>query len=59
MAWCVNPRNLARAAGQIFILWGGEKISCRDFFGHYWHRADRKGYSPGLPLKAAPLPMRG
>ncbi len=45
--------GLPQAAGQIFILWGGEKIACRDFFGHHWNWAGRKGFPPSLPLKAA------
>lgn len=45
--------GLPQASGQIFILWGGEKIKCRDFFGRHWNWAGRRGYPPGLPLKAA------
>lgn len=50
--------GLPQAAGHIFILWGGEKISCREFFGHHWRWAGRKGYPPSLPLKAALLLTR-
>lgn len=45
--------GLPQAAGQIFILWGGEKIACRDFFRHHWNWAGRNGYPPSLPLKVA------
>ncbi|TJY62273.1 NAD-dependent epimerase/dehydratase family protein [Sinimarinibacterium sp. CAU 1509] len=45
--------GLTEGAGQIFILWGGEKISCREFFARHWHWAGRKGYPPSLPLPIA------
>lgn len=45
--------GLPEGAGQIFILWGGEKISCRDFFAHHWRWAGRKGHPPSLPLAVA------
>lgn len=49
----VLAAGLEQGIGQIFILWGGETISCRDFFGHHWRWAGRKGHPPSLPLKAA------
>lgn len=45
--------GLPEAAGHIFILWGGEAISCRDFFAHHWRWAGRKGYPRSMPLKLA------
>lgn len=45
--------GLAQGAGHIFILWGGEAITCREFFAHHWRWAGRKGYPRTLPLKAA------
>ncbi|MFP5431306.1 MAG: NAD-dependent epimerase/dehydratase family protein [Gammaproteobacteria bacterium] len=43
--------GLAVASGQIFILWGNEPVSCREFFSHHWHWAGRKGSPPSLPLQ--------
>lgn len=43
--------GLAVGSGQIFILWGNEPVSCRDFFAHHWHWAGRKGSPPSLPLQ--------
>lgn len=45
--------GLAAGSGQIFILWGNEPVSCRDFFAHHWHWAGRKGVPPSFSL----LPM--
>lgn len=45
--------GLPEGSGHIFILWGGEPVSCREFFGHHWRWAGRKGYPPSLPLFAA------
>lgn len=45
--------GLDEGAGQIFILWGGEAVTCREFFGHHWRWAGRKGYPRSLPLKVA------
>lgn len=45
--------GLPEGAGHVFILWGGEKISCRDFFANHWRWAGRKGYPRSIPLKAA------
>ncbi|NKF23004.1 NAD-dependent epimerase/dehydratase family protein [Solimonas sp. C16B3] len=44
--------GLPQARGQIFILWGDEPISCREFFGHHWRWAGRRGDPPSLPLAA-------
>lgn len=43
--------GLPVASGQIFILWGNEPVSCRDFFAHHWRWAGRKGTPPTLPLQ--------
>lgn len=43
--------GLAAGSGQIFILWGNEPVSCRDFFAHHWRWAGRKGTPPSLPLR--------
>ncbi|MGB2247724.1 MAG: NAD-dependent epimerase/dehydratase family protein [Alcanivorax sediminis] len=45
--------GLEEGRGQIFILWGGEAVSCKEFFSHHWHWAGRKGAPHSLPLKAA------
>ncbi len=45
--------GLEAGRGQIFILWGGEAVSCNDFFSYHWHWAGRKGAPHSLPLKAA------
>ena len=45
--------GLPEGSGQIFILWGGEAITCREFFGHHWRWAGREGAPRSLPLKAA------
>lgn len=45
--------GLEEGRGQIFILWGGEPVSCNDFFSYHWHWAGRKGAPHSLPLKAA------
>ena len=45
--------GLEAGRGQIFILWGGEAVSCKDFFSYHWHWAGRKGSPRSLPLKAA------
>lgn len=45
--------GLAQGAGQIFILWGDEPVSCRDFFTYHWHWAGHSGHPPSLPLQAA------
>jgi nucleoside-diphosphate-sugar epimerase len=49
----VLAAGLPAARGQIYILWGDEPITCREFFAHHWRWAGRKGYPPSLPLKAA------
>lgn len=45
--------GLDQAAGNIYILWGGEDVTCRDFFTHHWHWAGRKGSPRSLPLSVA------
>lgn len=50
--------GLAVASGQIFILWGNEPVSCRDFFVHHWRWAGRKGTPPTLPLQSLILLTR-
>lgn len=45
--------GLPEGSGQIFILWGGEAVSCKDFFSHHWQWAGRKGSPPAIPLAAA------
>ncbi|SDX33669.1 NAD-dependent epimerase/dehydratase family protein [Marinobacter mobilis] len=45
--------GLPEGVGQIFILWGDEPVTCRDFFGHHWRWSGRKGYPRSMPLKAA------
>ncbi|WP_375177526.1 NAD-dependent epimerase/dehydratase family protein [Marinobacter mobilis] len=45
--------GLDEGRGQIFILWGGEAVSCQEFFTYHWHWAGRSGHPRSLPLKAA------
>tara|TARA_R110002074_G_scaffold63907_2_gene152892 strand:- start:26696 stop:27718 length:1023 start_codon:yes stop_codon:yes gene_type:complete len=45
--------GLKEGSGQIFILWGGEPVPCRTFFGHHWRWAGKKGAPPSIPLFAA------
>lgn len=45
--------GLPAGSGQIFILWGGEPVSCKTFFSHHWQWAGRKGAPPSIPLFAA------
>lgn len=45
--------GLPQGSGQIFILWGDEPVSCREFFAHHWRWAGRKGYPPSLPMPLA------
>jgi nucleoside-diphosphate-sugar epimerase len=45
--------GLPQAAGHIFILWGGEAVSCRQFFEHHWRWAGRQGSPRSLPLGLA------
>lgn len=45
--------GLPSGSGQIFILWGGEPVPCRTFFGHHWRWAGQKGHPPSIPLFAA------
>ena len=40
------------AAGQVFTLTGGERVSCREFFGHYSRMLERRG-PPVVPTPAA------
>ena len=48
---CTAPQG----AGQIFTIGGGYTVSCREFFGHHWRWAGRKGEVPGVSL---PLALR-
>lgn len=41
------------ASGQIYILWGGEPVSCMDFFSNHWRWAGRSGQPRTLPLNLA------
>lgn len=45
--------GLAEGRGRIFILWGNEEISCRDFFSNHWRWAGKKGAPPSIPLAVA------
>ncbi len=45
--------GLPQGAGNIYILWGDEPVTCRDFFTHHWHWAGRTGHPHSLPLQAA------
>lgn len=45
--------GLDEGRGQIFILWGGEAVTCQRFFTHHWQWAGRRGHPRSLPLKAA------
>lgn len=49
----VLAAGLKAGAGNIFILWGDEPVSCRDFFIHHWRWAGRSGHPRSLPLPAA------
>lgn len=49
----VLAAGLPTGSGRIFILWGDEPISCRDFFSNHWAWAGRKGAPPSVPLSAA------
>lgn len=49
----VLAASSAQAAGNIYILWGDEPVSCRDFFTHHWQWAGRKGHPLSLPLPLA------
>ncbi|MBJ6138480.1 NAD-dependent epimerase/dehydratase family protein [Marinobacter litoralis] len=51
--------GLESGSGRIFILWGNEEISCRDFFSNHWRWAANKGRPPSLPLAAALKLTRG
>ena len=42
-----------QAAGQIYTLWSGEAVTCRDFFTHHWRWAGRKGHPISVPLPVA------
>lgn len=45
--------GLPAGSGRIFILWGDEPITCRDFFRNHWQWAGKKGNPPSIPLAAA------
>ncbi|WP_138440488.1 NAD-dependent epimerase/dehydratase family protein [Marinobacter alexandrii] len=51
--------GLKEGSGQIFILWGGEPVPCRTFFGYHWRWAGQKGHPPSIPLFAALKLARG
>ncbi|HCF3551671.1 TPA: NAD-dependent epimerase/dehydratase family protein [Pseudomonas aeruginosa] len=45
--------GLPQASGQIFHLSANESVSCREFFGHHWRWAGRRGSPRSLPLGLA------
>ncbi len=45
--------SLPAGKGQIFILWGDEAVTCREFFSNHWRWAGRKGHPRSLPLGVA------
>lgn len=45
--------GLSEGCGQIFILWGDEAVTCREFFQHHWRWAGRSGAPPSLPFALA------
>ena len=55
----VLAAGLESGSGRIFILWGNEEITCREFFSNHWRWAGNKGRPPSLPLAAALKLTRG
>lgn len=49
----VLAAGLPDGSGRIFILWGDEPITCREFFRNHWHWAGNKGNPPSISLTAA------
>ncbi|MDX1755233.1 MAG: NAD(P)-dependent oxidoreductase [Marinobacter sp.] len=49
----VLAAGLENGSGRIFILWGNEEVTCREFFSNHWRWAGNKGRPPSLPLAAA------
>lgn len=49
----VLAAGLPSGSGRIFILWGNEEVTCKEFFSHHWQWAGRKGNPPSIPLAAA------
>ena len=43
----------AAGNGHVFILWSGEHVTCREFFGYHWRWAGRRGHPRSLPRAAA------
>lgn len=50
--------GLEQGRGQIFILSGGEPLSCMEFFSNHWRWAGRQGQPHTLPLGIATLVTR-
>lgn len=55
----VLAAGLVNGIGRIFILWGNEEITCREFFSNHWRWAGNKGRPPSMPLAAALKLTRG
>ncbi|MDI9245357.1 NAD-dependent epimerase/dehydratase family protein [Marinobacter sp. CHS3-4] len=49
----VLAAGLESGSGRIFILWGDEEVTCREFFSNHWRWAGKKGNPPSMPLSAA------
>jgi nucleoside-diphosphate-sugar epimerase len=49
----VLAAGLASGRGRIFILWGNEEVTCRDFFSNHWRWAGKTGHPTSMPLAAA------
>lgn len=49
----VLAAGLPEGSGRIFILWGDEPVTCREFFRNHWQWAGKKGNPPSIPLAAA------
>ncbi|MBW7472170.1 NAD(P)-dependent oxidoreductase [Marinobacter sp. M216] len=45
--------GLPAGSGRIFILWGDEPVTCREFFMNHWRWAGNSGFPPSMPLAAA------
>lgn len=50
--------GLPQGRGQIFILSGGEPVTCMGFFSNHWRWAGRRGKPRTLPLSLAVLVTR-
>lgn len=49
----VLAAGLESGSGRIFILWGNEEVTCREFFANHWRWAGNKGNPPSMPLSVA------